>query len=76
VSAQRGHGIGARLLSLAEAEIAGRKLDVARLRVVKANVRAISFYLDHGWQIEREFQHEHLLVTMLLLRKRLDSLVR
>jgi ribosomal protein S18 acetylase RimI-like enzyme len=76
VSAQRGHGIGARLLSLGEAEIAGRKLDVARLRVVKVNVRAISFYLDHGWQIEREFQHEHLPVTMLQLRKRLDPLVR
>jgi GNAT superfamily N-acetyltransferase len=76
VSAQRGHGLGAQLLSLGEAEIAGRSLEVARLRVVKANVRAISFYLDHGWQAERDFQHEHLPVMMLQLRKRLDSLVR
>jgi GNAT superfamily N-acetyltransferase len=76
VSAERGHGLGAQLLSLGEAEIAGRSLEVARLRVVKANVRAISFYLNRGWQIEREFQHEHLPATMLQMRKRLDPLVR
>jgi ribosomal protein S18 acetylase RimI-like enzyme len=75
-SAQRRHGLGAQLLSLGETEIAGRSLEVARLRVVKANVRAVSFYLDHGWKIEREFPHEHLPVTMLQLEKRLDSLVR
>jgi GNAT superfamily N-acetyltransferase len=76
VSAERGHGLGAQLLSLGEAEIAGRSLEVGRLRVVKANVRAISFYLNRGWQIEREFQHEHVPVTMLQMRKRLDPLVR
>jgi ribosomal protein S18 acetylase RimI-like enzyme len=72
VGPQRGRGLGARLLSLGEAEIAGRSQSLARLRVVKANVRAISFYLDHGWQIEREFRHEHLPVTMLQLLKSLD----
>lgn len=72
VGPQRGRGLGARLLSLGEAEIAGRSQALARLRVVKANVRAISFYLDHGWQIESEFQQEHLPVTMLQLLKSLD----
>jgi ribosomal protein S18 acetylase RimI-like enzyme len=72
-SAQRGHGLGAQLLSLGETEIAGRSYEVARLRVLKANVRAISFYFDHGWKIEREFQHEHLPVTMLQMEKRLGN---
>jgi ribosomal protein S18 acetylase RimI-like enzyme len=76
VRAQRGQGLGARLLSLGEAEIAGRRLDVARLRVFKVNVKAVSFYLDHGWKIENEFQHEHLPVTVLQLKKTLSSLVR
>ena len=76
VSAQRGHGLGSQLLSLGEAEIARRSLEVARLRVIKANVRALPFYLDHGWQVEREFQHEHLPVKTLQLRKNVDSLVR
>jgi hypothetical protein len=40
VNAQRGHGLGARLLFLGEAEIAGRRLGVARLRVIKVNVRS------------------------------------
>jgi GNAT superfamily N-acetyltransferase len=76
VSAQRGHGLGGRLLSWGEAEIAGRRLSVARLRVVRVNVRAISFYLNHGWEFEAEFPHEHLPVTTLQLRKRLDPVVR
>jgi GNAT superfamily N-acetyltransferase len=71
VRSQRGHGLGAKLLSVGETEIAKRGLQIARLRVVKANLRATSFYLDHGWRIEREFQHEHLPVTMLQLEKTL-----
>jgi hypothetical protein len=68
---QRGHGLGAELLSMGETEIARRGLQIARLRVVKSNLRATSFYLDHGWQIEKELQHEHLPVTMLQLEKTL-----
>jgi GNAT superfamily N-acetyltransferase len=68
---QRGHGLGAELLSVGETEIAKRGLPIARLRVVKGNSRATSFYLHHGWQMEKEFQHEHLPVTMLQLEKAL-----
>ena len=68
---QRAHGLGAELLSVGETEIAKRGFPIARLRVVKANLKATSFYLDHGWQIEKELQHEHLPVTMLQLKKAL-----
>ena len=68
----RGRGLGTKLLQYAEAEIAGRRYEVIRLRVVKANRNATSFYVKHGWNIEREFRHETLPIEMLELTKRSD----
>jgi len=53
-----------------EAEVAGRHCEVSLLRVVKANRNAIRFYIKHGWNIEKEFQHETLPIEMLELSKR------
>jgi len=65
----RGHGVGKSLLAQGEAEIAGRGRGTFRLRVVKSNASAVSFYLRHGWRVEREFQNERLSVTMLEMTK-------
>jgi ribosomal protein S18 acetylase RimI-like enzyme len=72
----RSRGLGAELLSIGEAEIAERGFETACLRLIKTNLRAISFYINHGWKIEREFQHEHLPVTMLRLEKNLGQMGR
>jgi ribosomal protein S18 acetylase RimI-like enzyme len=66
----RGQGLGTKLLQHGEAEVAGRLYDVSRLRVVKANRNAISFYIKHRWNIENEFRHETLPIEMLELTKR------
>lgn len=66
----RGQGLGTRLLQVGEAEVAGRHYEISRLRVVKTNRNAISFYTKHGWKIEREFRHETLAIEMLELSKR------
>jgi ribosomal protein S18 acetylase RimI-like enzyme len=66
----RGRGVGTKLLQYGEAEVAGRHYEVSRLRVVKANRNAISFYIKHGWNIEKEFRHETLPIEMLELSKR------
>jgi len=66
----RGQGLGTKLLQYGEAEVAGRHYEVSRLRVVRANRNAISFYIKHGWNIEREFRHETLPIEMLELTKR------
>jgi ribosomal protein S18 acetylase RimI-like enzyme len=66
----RGQGLGTSLLQFGEAEVAGRRQEVSRLRVVKANQTAISFYIKHGWRIEKEFLHETLPIEMLELTKR------
>ncbi len=65
----RGRGLGQRLLAQAEAEIAGRNLGTFRLRVIKSNTNAVSFYLRQGWRVEREFPNERLPVTMLEMAK-------
>ena len=66
----RGRGLGTKLLQYGEAEVAGRHYEVSRLRVVKENRNATSFYIKHGWNIEKEFQHETLPIAMLELTKR------
>jgi GNAT superfamily N-acetyltransferase len=66
----RGRGLGTKLLQYGEAEVARRHHDVSRLRVVKANRNAVSFYIRHGWNIAREFRHETLPIEMLELTKR------
>jgi ribosomal protein S18 acetylase RimI-like enzyme len=51
-------GIGGQLLAHAEGEIRSRGHDALRLRVVKSNTRAVEFYQNHGWKVQREFPHE------------------
>ena len=54
----RRRGIGARLLEIAEGEIAGRGHAVGRLRVVAENLSARQFYARHGWCEDRSHPHE------------------
>jgi ribosomal protein S18 acetylase RimI-like enzyme len=68
----RSRGIGRQLLRQGEAEIAERGHATARLRVVKSNVRAVSFYKRFGWNVEKEFVHETLPIEMLEMGKRLE----
>jgi ribosomal protein S18 acetylase RimI-like enzyme len=68
----RGCGLGQRLLAQGEAEIAGRGRRAFRLRVIKSNTNAVSFYLRQGWRVEREFPNERLPVTMLEMAKSAD----
>lgn len=49
----RNAGIGARLLSAAESELADRGADVIGLSVLAANERARSFYADRGYEPHR-----------------------
>jgi ribosomal protein S18 acetylase RimI-like enzyme len=65
----RGKGVGQKLLAKAEAEISGRGFGTLRLRVVSSNSAAIDFYLRNGWQVNREFPHEKLPVTMIEMTK-------
>jgi ribosomal protein S18 acetylase RimI-like enzyme len=65
----RGRGLGQRLLSQAETEIAVRGFGTSRLRVVKSNSRALQFYLRQGWSIAREFPHEKFHHAMLEMHK-------
>jgi len=65
----RGNGVGRRLLLQAQAEIAGRGHHTFLLRVVKSNVKAVSFYKRMGWQVNREFPHEKLPIDMLEMSK-------
>jgi ribosomal protein S18 acetylase RimI-like enzyme len=65
----RRKGLGTKLLQYGEAEVARRQYAFSRLRVVKANRKAISFYIKNGWRIEKEFQHETLPIEMLELTK-------
>jgi len=66
----RGQGLGTSLLQFGQKNADGRRQEVSRLRVVKANQTAISFYIKHGWRIEKEFLHETLPIEMLELTKR------
>ena len=65
----RGEGIGRRLLERGETEIANRGHLTFRLRVVKSNTSAVRFYQRNGWQVDREFHHEKLPVTMIEMIK-------
>lgn len=66
---QRRQGVGARLLTHGEAEIAARGYRMCRLRVVRSNAVAVQFYLNQGWQIAREFTHEKYHHAMLEMAK-------
>jgi ribosomal protein S18 acetylase RimI-like enzyme len=67
-------GIGAKLLAHAESEIRSRGHQIARLRVVKSNARAVQFYQSHGWRVQREFPHEKFGHTMFELAKSSEAL--
>ena len=70
----RGRGIGRRLLLRGEEEIVERGFYLLRLRVVKANKRALAFYLRSGWNTVRELPHETFsFIPMLELRKPIQS---
>jgi len=69
----RRQGVGTRLLAQGESEIAARGCHTCRLRVVKANLVAIQFYLCQGWQIAREFAHEKYHHPMLEMAKSFPS---
>jgi ribosomal protein S18 acetylase RimI-like enzyme len=68
----RSHGIGRQLLSRGEVEVAARGHFTARLRVVKSNARAVSFYDRLRWRVAREFPHETLPIEMLEMSKVLE----
>jgi ribosomal protein S18 acetylase RimI-like enzyme len=72
VRERRNEGIGRQLLSRGEVEIAARGHFTGRLRVVKSNVRAVSFYDRLGWRVAREFPHETLPIGMLEMSKFLE----
>jgi ribosomal protein S18 acetylase RimI-like enzyme len=60
-------GVGGELLAHAESEIRSRGHGTLRLRVVKSNTRAVEFYQNHGWSVQREFPHEkfgHMMFEM------------
>ena len=69
----RGRGVGSRLLSQGEAEIAARGHQTCRLRVVRSNTVAVQFYLGQGWQIAREFAHEKYRHAMLEMARSLPE---
>jgi ribosomal protein S18 acetylase RimI-like enzyme len=62
-------GVGGELLAYAEREISSRGHDSLRLRVVKSNTRAVKFYQEHGWKVQREFPHEKFGHTMYEMTK-------
>lgn len=63
--AHRKRGVGSELLAQGESEIAARRHQTCRLRVVRSNAVAAQFYLSQGWQIAREFAHEKYHHAML-----------
>lgn len=69
----RRQGVGTRLLTHGETEIAARGHQMCRLRVVRSNAVAVQFYLSHGWQIAREFAHEKYHHPMLEMAKSLPE---
>jgi GNAT superfamily N-acetyltransferase len=72
-ASHRGHGIGARLLEVAEAEISERGYTRAWLRHVATNTRAHVFYLRHGWSLDRRMRHERAPIDMTVMTKPLRS---
>jgi GNAT superfamily N-acetyltransferase len=69
----RGAGIGQRLLSRAELEIAERGFLTSKLRVVSSNRHAIRFYERSGWLVQRLFPHEKFPIEMAEMRKSLGA---
>jgi len=67
-------GIGGELLAHAEREIRSRGHGALRLRVVKSNTRAVEFYQNHGWRVQREFPHEKFGHTMFEMTKSSETL--
>jgi ribosomal protein S18 acetylase RimI-like enzyme len=67
-------GIGGELLAHAEREIRSRGHGTLRLRVVKSNTRAVEFYQNHGWRVQREFPHEKFGHTMFEMTKSSEML--
>ncbi len=65
----RGRGTGHALLQRCEKEIRVRGFHYARLRVVKSNTKAVSFYQAKGWIVEREHPHETFPIQILVMRK-------
>jgi ribosomal protein S18 acetylase RimI-like enzyme len=65
----RQRGVGRKLLSHGESEIAARGYQTCRLRVVKSNLVAVQFYHRQGWRIAREFAHEKYQHPMLEMSK-------
>jgi ribosomal protein S18 acetylase RimI-like enzyme len=65
-------GVGGELLAHAEREIHSRGHGTFRLRVVKSNTRAVEFYQNHGWKVQREFAHEKFGHTMFEMTKSSD----
>jgi ribosomal protein S18 acetylase RimI-like enzyme len=74
INSFRGRGIGRQLLLRGEAEIVERGYRTLRLRMVKANKRALAFYRRVGWHVGREFPHEALpFIKMVELSKKVDE---
>ena len=66
-------GIGNRLLALAEREIADRGQLLARLRLVSENIRALQFYISHGWREDRRYPHEMYGIEMVEMVKTISG---
>ena len=67
----RRQGVGRRLLAQGESEIAARRCQTCRLRVVESNLVAVRFYSRQGWRIAREFAREKYHHPMLEMAKSL-----
>jgi ribosomal protein S18 acetylase RimI-like enzyme len=65
-------GVGGELLAYAEREIRSRGHGTLRLRVVKSNTRAVEFYQNHDWKVQREFPHEKFGHTMFEMNKQIE----
>jgi ribosomal protein S18 acetylase RimI-like enzyme len=67
-------GIGGALLAHTEHEIRSRGHDTLHLRVVQSNTRAVEFYENRGWKVQREFPHEKFGHTMFEMTKSSEKL--
>jgi GNAT superfamily N-acetyltransferase len=72
----RRHGIGGRLLTAGEHQIAARGCTLARLRVIAANHGARRFYARHGWSESETYPHETWGFDMVDMIKRVTSASR
>jgi GNAT superfamily N-acetyltransferase len=67
----RRRGVGGRLLSAGERQIAGRGCEVAHLRVIAENQGARRFYARQGWSEVEAYPHEAWGFEMIDMVKRL-----